>query len=273
MDAASWGFSRWPFLRDLTGTTPDVGQSYEEALARLLYLVDDRRRCGVLSGEAGIGKSRLFRRVRSYSQRRGAFTAEIDATGLDGATLTVHIAEQLVGDPGHGSVAECWSRIQEHLTGCAVVNQPGVLLVEQFELADPAGARVLRRLINLADSVRSELTVLISTRVAHAAECLSDCVDLTIPVTAWSLDETAQFVAASLAAVGSGNLWTPDALQCLHEITEGVPGEVIRVCNLSLLAAVNEGLRDIDASLVSAAAVEADPVRRSSMPAPVYVDS
>ncbi len=56
-----WGLERWPFR-----STPGWHQFYptaghNEALARIEYLVDGRRRLGVLLGESGVGKSLVLR--------------------------------------------------------------------------------------------------------------------------------------------------------------------------------------------------------------------
>lgn len=257
MFAAYWGFSRWPFLRNPAAGSPDFGQSFEESLARLLYLVDKRRRCGLLTGPAGTGKSRLFRRVRSYALRKGACCLDLDATAADADSILEQLVSSLSGEPG-GSPWEC---LREHWSSCAVVGQPLVLFGEHLDLAEPGATSVLRRLVNLADSVRCDLTLLMSARKHCPLGALDDAVELAVTLAPWSADETAEFVIGSLASVGSANVFSNEALERIHEMTRGIPGEVIRICDLSLLAAMHEERPIIDADVVSAAAVEADPDR------------
>ncbi len=267
MDLAYWGFDRWPFARQRTMNQSRLGASHEEALARLLFLVDERRRCGLLTGGAGTGKSCLFRRVMSYAQRRGRFCLEIDATGVGATELAGRIAEQLLADcDPPATPARCWSLIQQQLANQALVGQPVVVLVDQMDLAEDGVAVTLRRLMNLAESSGTELTLLIAARSSFSTAELRDDIELSVELTGWSLDETSLFITDSLRTAGAtSDIFSPESVSAVHEITRGIPGDVVRICDLSLLAAMNDGRNEIDAEIVEAAVAELDPRRMPVM--------
>ena len=65
MQLEHWGLDSWPFraVLDVNRFYPSAG--HDEAIARLEYLVEARRRLGVLFGEAGVGKSLVLRAART----------------------------------------------------------------------------------------------------------------------------------------------------------------------------------------------------------------
>src|SRR6476660_546984 len=133
MDLAHWGFDRWPFQHARATSFNSVGAAHDEALARLLFLIDERRRCGLLIGGTGTGKSCLFRQVRSYAERKGRCSLAIDATGMDAAELAWQLECQLLVDDNHASPIRSWSQIQQSLSNHRLVGQPVVVLLDHFD--------------------------------------------------------------------------------------------------------------------------------------------
>ena len=267
MDLAFWGFRHWPFERAASGHRPFVGASHDEALARLLFLVEERRRCGLLSGATGIGKSCLLRQVQSSAMRLGRLCVRVDATGLDGNELTWRVADGCQADcEADDSPARLWSRLQTRFSGLAVVEQPVVALIDHFDLVEFGCSQSLRRLMQLADATDAELTVLIAARERHAAPLLLDAVELHVELSAWSEDETARFLWDSLRRAGSCEaIFTADAIQAIHALAHGNPSQVVWLCDLALLAALSEDRRRVDSQVVEAAAMELSP---RSLPLP-----
>ena len=70
-----WGFERWPFRGSPTAEQfyPTAGN--DEALARIEYLVESRRRLGALLGEAGVGKSLVLQAAARNSRGKGRVVA------------------------------------------------------------------------------------------------------------------------------------------------------------------------------------------------------
>ena len=263
MDLGYWGFSHWPFQRHHAQTGVDVGAVYQEAQARLMFLIDDHRRCGLLTGEPGTGKSRLFRQIARYAQRRGNFCVQIDMTGLDADGLIWHVAEQLLTDCNEQSSAHlCWSLVQKSLASLAITKRPVVVLLEHLDPTSKDCLMAIRRLMNLADAQRVKMTVLLTSRSKEAASEIWDEIDLQVELEPWNSAETAHFIEQSLIASGSTcHVFSEEALASIHEVTQGNPGEVIRICDLVLLAAMGENRHQIDCAMVTDAVIELVPSR------------
>ncbi len=267
MDLAFWGFRHWPFERSASGHQPFVGAAHEEALARLLFLVEERRQCGLLSGAAGTGKTCLLRQVQASAMRLGRLCLRVDATGLDGHELAWGVADGCHADCEAGnSSARLWSSLQTRFTGLAVVEQPVVALIDHFDLVEFGCSQSLRRLMQLADTTGVELTVLIAARERFTAPLLLDAVELHVELSAWTEDETARFLWDSFRRAGSHEaIFTADAIQALHALTHGNPSKVVWLSDLALLAALSESRRRVDSQVVEAAAMELSP-RRLPLP-------
>lgn len=263
MDLAYWGFSRWPFQCRKSADFPVVGASHEEALSRLFFLVDERRRSGLLSGTAGSGKTCLIRRAASYARRGGYWCLEMDATGLGSDQIAWQIADQLLGDcDANATPARCWSLIQQQFANQVLVGQPVVVVVDNMDLAENGGSQAIRRLMNLADLLGADLTVLITARGALPAKELRAEIELSVELTGWSHEETTRFIETSLrAAGGMTEIFSHAAISAVQDISQGNPRDVIQVCDLSLLAAMSDNRQQIDAEMVEAAAVEFAPRR------------
>jgi type II secretory pathway predicted ATPase ExeA len=266
MDLAFWGFRHWPFERSASGNRPFVGASHDEALARLLFLVEERRRCGLLSGAAGTGKSCLLRQLQAGATRLGRLCVRVDATGLDGRELAWRVADGCQADcNADDSSTRVWSSLQTRFAGLAIVRQPVVALIDHFDLVEFGCNQSLRRLMQLADATGVELTVLIAARERFTAPLLLDSVELYVELSAWSEDETARFLWDSLRQAGSCEaIFTADAIQAIQALTHGNPSKVVWLCDLALLAALSEDRRRVDSQVVEAAAMELSP--RSLLP-------
>jgi general secretion pathway protein A len=259
MDLAYWGFSHWPFQRRQTGDAV-IGVSHDEAYARLLFVIDEQRRCGSLMGPRGTGKSRLFRRAADYARRQGRICIAVDAAGMDAVELMQLIADQMHVDSHGASSSVTWSRIQQQLANRALVRQSTVVLIDNIDSAHRDCGQVLRRLMNLAESLDAALTVLVFSKESVASPELQEQIELSIELSGWSRNETAQFVANTTRTAGAKReIFTLDAIALIQDLTQGIPADVIRICDLALLAAMSDDRREVDAALVQAAIAEFSP--------------
>src|SRR5690349_5204035 len=100
-----WGLERWPFAGAVSARQfyPTVG--HNEALARIEYLVQSRRRLGVLLGESGVGKSLVLRVAAQQLARKGTAAVVVDALGATTREILWQIACGLKTSPREGADA------------------------------------------------------------------------------------------------------------------------------------------------------------------------
>src|SRR5450432_3744072 len=103
MQLEHWGLERSPFPTaiDVDDCYPSTG--HDEALNRIEYLVDARRRLGVVLGESGVGKSLALRAAARRLVRNGRAVVSVNALGLSTRELFWQIAAGL----GAARSADC----------------------------------------------------------------------------------------------------------------------------------------------------------------------
>lgn len=258
MDLSYWGFQRWPFERTFAQDRFYSSQIHEEALARLLFLVEEHRRMGLLSGSAGTGKTYLLRLLHERAERLGRLTVRCDATGLSGIELATQIAIAChVPVAIDDSPLRVWHGIGERFAALTLVQQSALVIVDHFDSTEHGCQQALCRLRQTADAAGTKLTMVLATRERAVPSLLQDHIELGIEVVPWTADETAQFLRFCLARANCKEmLFTDEAVSAVFEATCGVPNAIVMLCSLALLAAKGQDETVVTSECVVACAGE-----------------
>lgn len=253
-----WGLEVWPFR-----STPAVDQLYPtagltEALARIDYLVDGRRRMGVVMGDSGVGKSLTLKAAARQLERQGRAVVLVDATTVSARELTWLVACGLGAAPHEDAdVPRLWRQISDRVVENRLQQQHTVLLVDEAGQAGPDVLSQFVRLARLDPSPAARWTVVLSAEQEQAArwsETLRNLVDLRVELVAWSAEDTIGYLQMSLLEAGRMEpLFDEEALTALHQLTQGVPRQIVRLADFALLAGAAAGLATIDAVTIEAA--------------------
>jgi general secretion pathway protein A len=253
-----WGLARWPFR-----VTPAVDQLYPtagltEALARVDYLVDGRRRLGALLGGAGVGKSLAIKAAARQLERQGHAVVLLDATAVSAREFAWLVACGLCAAPAEDADAgKLWRLISDRLAQNRMQQRHTVLLVDEAGQAGPDVAAQFVRLARLDPTPAARWTTVLSAEPGQAARwnaTLRNLVDLRIDLVAWSAEDTIGYLQMALVDAGRMEpLFDEEALVALHQLTQGVPRQVARLADFALLAGAAAGLTTIDAVTVEAA--------------------
>lgn len=256
MQLTHWGIEHSPFR-----TLPDAGQFYptaghNEALARIEYLVEARRRLGVLVGPAGVGKSLVLRVVGRNLSRRGRAVVLVDALGLGPRELAWQVAAGLGAAPREDAdLAHTWRLIADRVTENRLQQRDTVLLVDDAGQAGPDVVAQLVRLARLDPTPDARWTIVLAAEPHEAARWsppLRELVDLRIDLGPWTQEDTIGYVQTALVDAGCLEpVFDDEALAALHELTGGVPRQVARLADFALLAGAATDTDRIDAPAIS----------------------
>ena len=94
-----WGLRESPFRGALDPRLFFPSPTHEEALARLHFLVDERRRLGLLLGLPGTGKSLTLEVFARRLRRAGAQVANINLLGIEIHEFLWLVAAELGANP------------------------------------------------------------------------------------------------------------------------------------------------------------------------------
>lgn len=270
MDLAYWGFRRWPFERSFAADRFFASPLHEEALARLLFLVEEGRRSGVLVGAARTGKSFLLKLLKDRAERMARMVVRCEANGLDAQELALQIAQGCgVSVDIDSTSARIWHGLQTRFSALSLIQQSVVLLFDHFDQAESTCLSAISRLHQLADSMGVKLTIILATRHRTIPGALMADTELRIDLEPWTENECMLFVHHAMSQAGSPNVvFTDEAITAIHDVTLGVPGDAVTLCHMSLLVAQarEDKLVTSDFVLVASSELRPQPIEPAIKP-------
>jgi type II secretory pathway predicted ATPase ExeA len=264
-----WGLGESPFRANLDARSFHQGLAQEESLARLQFLVDERRTLGLLVGASGSGKSMLLEVLAGQLSRIKTQTALLRVAGIDLHEFLWLAAGQLgVEVSPHASQFTLARTVVDHLIANRYQQITSVLLIDD---ADEAREDVLVEVARLAQinvDRNAQMTIVLAAqpgRIGRIGMRLLDLAELRIDVEPWEADETSAYIKTSLARAGrSTPAFNEAALARLHELSGGIPRRVQQLADLALLAGAGQNLGQIDAEVIDTVIGELGIVSTSS---------
>ena len=254
-----WNLHSTPFGKPGSGGWFYESPSHEEALARLYFLIEQQRQCGILTGPAGTGKTALLTLLAKQLRRSQCQSVLLDVCGISGDELIWQLANALhVAPAATARPFLLWRSVRDSLHGLSKSEQQIVLMFDHFDRGEADCPVVLEQLLRLTDGTGGGCTLLIAadeTAISRSLSPLLPLVDLRIELSPLNRHETAYYVYESLKQAGAETeLFDPSALDAIFAATGGLPREIGRLCELSLLAGMADKRTTIDAETVREAA-------------------
>jgi type II secretory pathway predicted ATPase ExeA len=251
-----WGLRESPFRPALDWRRFFRSPTHEEALARLEFLLQERRRLGLLFGAVGCGKSLILEVFARKIRRGGAQVANLSLLGADLHEFLWLTAAELGTNPDRGADAfRLWRGILDRLTENRYQQLDTVLLLDDAQQAHVSVLEHVARLTQLDGKGGDGLTIVLAADRAHRLPGrLLELAELRIDLEPWEPADTIEYVTKALEQAGAtSEIFTDDALHQLHDRCQGVPRRVIRLANLALLAGAGRQAAHIDANVVDSA--------------------
>jgi general secretion pathway protein A len=245
-----------------------AGASHQEALARLEYLVETGLRCGVVLGPKGAGKTFALRTFVAQPSTGRSTKILVDLHGLDVVEALKRLGQKL-GTTSHarGRLGELWQEVTDALGGRRHAKQQCVVIFDHLDRSLADCQQAVERLVMHDEGPGGVTFVLgfsgssypvIPRQWRHAA-------DLRIEMSPLTAEETAEFVERLLQSFDlPRDAFDADASQILFRLTRGVPRDIVRLCELSLLSAMQDDQRSVSADVVEAAMQELSLLRPSA---------
>ena len=238
---------------------PSTGHS--RAQAHLTYGLEQREGFVVVTGEVGAGKTTLIERLCSQLDPRGFAIAHIVTTQVGGDDV-LRLVAQAFGAPAGGNKAD----VLLGITGALRAGRRRhLLIVDEAQGLPPSALEELRMLSNITDAGKSPMQTILMGQpqlrrmLAHPdLEQLRQRVVACHHLHALSREETHAYVMHRLRAAGSRGRpdWTPEALDMVHQHSDGVPRRINRLCARVLLGGALDRLNQLTAEFVEATALE-----------------
>jgi general secretion pathway protein A len=267
MYTSFFGLSEKPFA-----ITPDprylyLSERHAEALAHLLYGINESGGFIQLTGEVGTGKTTMVRTLLSQLPQH-ADVAVILNPRVTPAEFLLTICEELgvaLPPEDRDSVKQMVDALNRRLLEAHALGRRVVVIVDEAQNLSPEVLEQVRLLTNLETPTQKLLQIILigqpELRVLlerNDLRQLAQRITGRYHLSPLSRDESRAYVTHRLRVAGGGGteIFTLGALAEIHRLSSGIP-RVINVCaDRALLGAYTRDTRKVTASLVRRAAGE-----------------
>lgn len=206
-----------------------------------------------------MGKTLLVQMLRSMLSADQYRIAHLVFPQMEADQLLAYLADEFSADteavggsPGTGASVR---RIQRFLAQNAEEGRHAVAVVDEaHSIASPAVLDALRLLLNFEASGHPAISLVFVGQIGLLTTMdrtpqLEERLDVQCLLRPFSRSETASYVTHRLRTAGAvREVFAEDALQTLHDLTQGVPRRINRLCDLALLIGFAEERDSISAA-------------------------
>jgi len=237
-------------------STPD----HEEALASLIYAVQERKGFVLLTGEIGAGKTLVSRMMLRHFGTMISF-ATINHAVEDGRDLLESICTEFELHVEAGASRTRLVRLlHDFLLSKFSQNVPVVLVLDEAQNLSIEAFEQLRMIGNLeADDAKLLQIVIVGQPelqqmfASHQLCQLRQRVFRNYHLPAMSRQTTEGYIHHRLSVAGSADLatFTTDAIDGIFEFSTGVPRVINTLCDNAMLSAYSSDRQEIDGPFIS----------------------
>lgn len=260
-----WGLQKAPFATDRLPDSFYAGAAHQAALLKLRFLIDHRRGAGLLIGPSGSGKTRLLQALLPDDVQDSSVVRIVYPLMSPREFLCFLLSE--LGERPVISSETPTDVVLKGLVQClrdrTAHGQPAVIVVDDAHtITDRQVFQTLHLLLNLQQYPGVEFTLILAGQpelltMTRRQPQLDDRIAIPCVLTAFSPEETAEYVEHRLRAAGAtAPILTRAALQTVHELSGGLPRRINRLCDFALLVGLAEGLGLIDSQHIEGVSTE-----------------
>ena len=266
MYASFFGLNEKPF-----SITPDprylfLSERHAEALAHLVYGINEAGGFIQLTGEVGTGKTTVVRSLLTQAPKHAEIALILNPR-MTPAEFLLAICEELgisVAAESERSLKDLVDLLSFHLLAAHAEGKRIVLVVDEAQNLAPEVLEQVRLLTNLETETQKLLQIILigqpelrellgRTELRQLAQRITGRYHLD-PLSA---DETSAYVRHRLRVAGATReIFSNGALREIQRLSGGVPRVINIICDRALLGAFTEDRHAISASVVRRAAGE-----------------
>jgi len=255
-----WGLQKTPFGNVPARTIFFRSPQHEEALRRLLYVIEDRKGVAMLTGEVGCGKTTVTKALNDFLDREHVQIATISNPALPPADFLKAILLKLGGEAEDVSKSILLDRIQSILQQNAERKIKTILIIDEAHvIGDQATLDELRMLLNFQSDDEFLITIILLgqpplLRNISELQPLKERISIKFNLEPLDWHNTLRYVVYRLRSAGaSRGIFTKEAINKLFTHSGGIPLRINNLCDRALLVGLMRNANVIDSRMVGEA--------------------
>jgi len=261
-----WGLLKEPFVNVPDPEFLFPSAQHEEAISRLMYIIQGRRGAAVLSGDIGCGKTLVSRTlVRELSPQRYD-AALVTSPILPPEEFLREIVYQFEGDTPNSPKQKVDSlhAINHRMMTNYKAGKDTIVIVDEAHLVmdNKAILEELRLLLNFQLNDRFLLTLILIGQLdleekIKQVPALDQRITIKYRLRPLTRQETVQYISFRTSKAGAKReLFSTGAAREIYYLAEGIPRRINTICDLCLLVGFEEKAPFIDKTIVETALVK-----------------
>lgn len=239
----------------------------KEALSVMAYGVNARKGFVLLTGDVGTGKTTILNIFLEWLRRRNAATAFIFNPHLEPDEFLKAMMADFGVDCSSKEKSRVLIELNRWLLERHAAGQIAVLVIDEAQQLSAEVLEELRLLTNLETPTQKLLQIVLSGQpelndilARPSLRQLRQRITLRCKTEAFSAEQTAAYIAQRLQVAGAGTseIFEPEAVASIHEISGGIARVINLLCEQSLIDAYCDGNRKIGRKTVECVAQEFD---------------
>lgn len=265
MYQAYWQIDTKPFENTSDTRFYYPSEAHQGALLKLSYAIENRRSAALLCGASGQGKTLLIQKLLQQLSEEFSPQVNLVFPQMPADQLLAYLADELTGDYSGGELTteRNLRRLQTTLVENAQAGRHAVVVIDEAQLLRDTGAlETVRLLLNFEYDACSLMTLILVGQPSLLPTLdripdLDNRLSLKCLLRPFHLDETIAYVNHRLQAAGTEQvIFEESALQALHQISQGNPRHINRLCDLALLIGFAEEQTTIGSTQIEAVSEE-----------------
>ena len=245
------GFQSNPFPMAPNGCFYFLTKAMEAHLTEILHCIDSRKGFILVSGEVGIGKTTLSRRLLRELESQPVDTALVFNTFLQSADLIAAINRDFGVDVDGGMAAQL-AALNTFLIKQYAKGRNSLILIDDAQNLSIESLELIRQISNLETEREKLVQILLIaqpeillTLARPEIRQLNSRLALRVAMQPWSREEVGRYVQFCQARAGNSERvrLSAGALGILHRSTRGYPRQVNMTMDRCLYAAAAGDLR------------------------------
>jgi general secretion pathway protein A len=257
MYQAYWGLQKPPFANVPTQQLFYRSPQHEEALSRLLYVIEHQRGVAMLTGEVGCGKTTVTKSLMKYLDPERYRFYLLSNPALEPLDLIKSILLQIGQAVQNGSKPVLLNQLQQVLSRHTDQGTRTVLAIDEAHvIVDQATLDEVRMLLNLQLNEQFLITLILLGQPPlleriDKLQPLKERISVKYTLAPLDMPNALKYIVFRLKCAGaSRGLFTNESIERIYEYSRGIPLRINNLCDRCLLIGYMRRAQVVDSRIV-----------------------